>query len=224
MHGAGLTDIIRTMALETAAILMQLDDVLARCHASATSALTPREMRDRGVGGIAGKSAACLAVIDRIAPGSSYQQSAANLVEAGNLGSSITLAGLVGVVRTLRADVEAGYTKTLEELIHADVFADFLTMAEELLAKHFKDAAAVITGSVLEEHLRKLAAKAGLNLKDPTGKPLRAARLNDDLKAAAAYSALEHKAITAWLAIRNDAAHGNYAAYDEKRLLNVLGG
>jgi hypothetical protein len=40
---------------------------------------------------------------------------------------------LVGILGALRADYEAGYLSTVEELIHADVFGDFLDMARYLL-------------------------------------------------------------------------------------------
>lgn len=44
------------------------------------------------------------------------------------------LKALIGVLVALRRDVEAGYTRTLQELVHADVFAHFLEMADELLS------------------------------------------------------------------------------------------
>ncbi len=38
--------------------------------------------------------------------------------------------------------------------------------------------------------------------------------MNADLKAAGVYNGLEAKQVTAWLAIRNAAAHGNYGDYE----------
>lgn len=98
----------------------------------------------------------------------------------------------------LRGDYAAGYLRTVEELVHADLCADFLEMADELLAKGFKDAAAVITGSVLEELLRKLAGIFGVALM--TGKAQKADTINGDLTKAGAYNKLEQKNVTAWLA------------------------
>jgi hypothetical protein len=65
----------------------------------------------------------------------------------------------MGILRGLRNDYEAGYMRTVEDLVRADLFTDFIEMAEELVGKGYEDAAAVITGSVLEEHLRKLATR-----------------------------------------------------------------
>jgi hypothetical protein len=71
---------------------------------------------------------------------------------------------LVAILRALREDYAHGYVRTVQELVHADVFADFLDMASELLTKGYKDAAAVIVGSVLEEHLRQLATLNSMSI------------------------------------------------------------
>jgi hypothetical protein len=109
-----------------------------------------------------------------------------------------------GILQALRDDYEAGYLQTVEELIHADVFADFLAMAHELLSKRYKDPAAVLAGSVLEEHLRKLAVPAGVSVV-VGGKPKKADTVNADLVKATVYNKLEQKQVTAWLDLRNKA-------------------
>jgi hypothetical protein len=125
---------------------------------------------------------------------------------------------IVGVVRGLRADVGAGYLASLTELIHADLFADFLEMAEHLSREGYKDAAAVIAGSSLEAHLRQLCQKNSISPDSPTGSgpptPKKADRLNSELAAAGVDSKLDQKNVTAWLGLRNKAAHGRYAEYD----------
>ena len=63
--------------------------------------------------------------------------------------------------KSLRADYEKGYLKTTTEIIHGDVFADFLESAKYLLDRSYKDAAEVIAGGVLEDQLRKLSIKNG---------------------------------------------------------------
>lgn len=95
-------------------------------------------------------------------------------------------------------------------------------MADELQKKGFKDPAAVLAGSVLEEHLRNLAQKNGVAITNADGDPLKASRLNDALKAAGAYSNLEHKSVIAWLDLRNDAAHGKYENYDAKQVASLI--
>lgn len=156
----------------------------------------------------------CIAAVDRAAPRGTAYERRAEMVLNDDSNDSTKLKGLIGVLRAMRADYVGGFMQQVEELIHAGLFDDFLDMANELLAKGYKDAAAVIGGSVLEEHLRKLANRARVPTVDG-GKPIKTDRLNADLLKASVYNLLEQKNMTAWLDLRNKAAHGEYAAYDD---------
>jgi hypothetical protein len=103
-------------------------------------------------------------------------------------------------------------------LIHADLFSDSMEMADYLLSGGYKDPAAVLAGSVLEEGLRKLCQKVGISIQDAKGQPKKASVMNDDLVKAKVYGKLEQKNVTAWLDLRNKAAHGDYTAYDKKQV------
>lgn len=129
---------------------------------------------------------------------------------------------LIGVLGSLRADLKAGYLVTLEELVHAELFSDFLDMAKHLLDLGYKDAAAVITGSSLEAHLRQLAKRWNVPIDRPTSsggvEPKKADTINADLVKAGAYAALDQKSVTAWLDLRNKAAHGRYSDYEKAQV------
>ncbi len=213
------------MALDHGAVLAQIDEVLARCHATATEAPTAHQYRDMRVRNVPELSTACLAAIERLAPASSpYVRNAHALIADGNLGGSITLSSLVGVLLTLRADIEAGYLRTLEDLIHADLFADFLEMGAELLGKGYKAPAAVIAGTVLEEHLRKLAERHDVSAQTDDGRWISAQRLNQDLAGAGVYTRLDQSQVTAWLSLRNAAAHPDPEPYEEAQVAALIQG
>jgi len=127
------------------------------------------------------------------------------------------LAALIGIVESAKIDIQSGYLSCLEELIHADIFSDFLEMADYLLSSGYKDASAVIAGSTLEVHIKQLCAKFGVNTLS-SGKPKKADMLNAELVKSSAYSKLDQKNITAWLGLRNDAAHGDYNEYDKQQV------
>jgi hypothetical protein len=112
----------------------------------------------------------------------------------------------------------------LVELVHADIFEDFLDMAGYLLEQHYKDPAAVIAVSVLEAHLRKLCGKHSIAPVKADGTPKKADTLNSELTAAGAYSKLDQKSVTAWLDLRNKAAHGKYAEYSGEQVALMLQG
>jgi len=132
-------------------------------------------------------------------------------------------APLVGILKSLRQAYERGYLSSVQELVHAEVFADFLEMAEHLLSQGYKDPCAVLVGGTLEEHLRKLCGKHGIATMGASGEPRKASQLNDDL-AKIAYDKLQQKGVTYWLDLRNKAAHGQYAEYDERDVRVMLQG
>lgn len=133
---------------------------------------------------------------------------------------------IMGIVQALRTDIEAGYIQTLAELIHAELFADFLEMAQHLCETGYKDAAAVIIGSTLENHIRKLCDKNRVPTENPDKdgnlRPARSDALNVELAKAKVYSKLEQKNVTAWLGIRNNAAHGQYDQYNAEQVTLFL--
>jgi hypothetical protein len=129
----------------------------------------------------------------------------------------------VGVVDSLLHDIRGGFLKSLEELIHGDLFSDFLEMADHLTSSGYKDAAAVIAGSTLEAHLKQLCVRHSISV-DSSGKPKKVDLINSELAAANAYSKLDQKNVTAWLGFRNDAAHGNYGAYDKAQVALLIDG
>lgn len=134
---------------------------------------------------------------------------------------------VLGVAKALLADLRAGYVQSLVETAHADVFGDFLEMATHLLESGFKDASAVIAGSSLEAHLRALCLKNGIDVEiTKNGKQsyLKADAMNAALAKNEVYGKLYQKSITAWLDLRNKAAHGQYADYQTEQVTLLIGG
>jgi len=133
----------------------------------------------------------------------------------------------LGVLIAIRDQLKGGWIETTRGLVSSEVFADFLEMAEHLLDQRYKDPAAVLVGSTLEEHLRQLCAAASLPVEDfSSGKPvpLKADTLNAELAKANKYSKLDQKQVTAWLDLRNKAAHGKYSEYSDVQAAQMLAG
>lgn len=198
-------------------ILKQLDAVIAASE-SFRNRSNYDDMSDLKGVSISEAIARMQATIDRLAPlGSSHRSSAEMLIKQYGIGNGYAVGLFLGILRAMRADYAAGYLASVAELIHADVFADFLEMADHLLSQGYKDPAAVMAGSVLEEHLRKLCDKSGV----PTAvgsTPKKADLLNSELTGASVYSKLDQKSITAWLDLRNKAAHGKYSEYTKEQV------
>lgn len=123
---------------------------------------------------------------------------------------------VLGIASALLDDLKDGYGATVQGLIESEVFADFLEMADEQLEKHYKTPAAVLIGCVLEERLRKLAAGVNIAVEREPGKYLKSDVLNAELKKADVYNGLAQKNVTAWLDLRNKAAHGKTDEFSEE--------
>ena len=168
-----------------------------------------------------------ITVIERVSGrDSDYYKRIMDLLNV-NIWEHLKVKNLVGVLNALYGNLKAGYLKSFSELIRADIFSDYIEMAEYLLEEGYKDAAAVITGSTLEEHLRKLSIKNGIEIKIMSGgklKPKKADVMNSELAKKNIYSKLEQKNVTAWLDLRNKAAHGKYSEYDDTQVkLMIMG-
>ena len=130
---------------------------------------------------------------------------------------------LLGVLGSLKADVQGGYLESASGLIRGELFADFLEMAEHLLEEGYKDPSAVIAGSALEAHLRALCESGGIDV-EVDGRYRKADALNADLARDEVYTKLDQKSVTSWLGLRNDAAHGNYANYTREQVTIMIAG
>jgi len=127
----------------------------------------------------------------------------------------------IGILLAAKEELEGGWLTTTKGLLSAEIFSDFLEMAEYLLSEGYKDAAAVIAGSVLEGHLRQLAENYKIEITfDKSGQQVakKADLLNAELAKASAYSKLDQKNITAHLDLRNKAAHGQYGEYGQSQV------
>jgi hypothetical protein len=129
---------------------------------------------------------------------------------------------VAGILKAVEDDLESGMLSNLKSLAQAEVFADFLEMAEHLLSEGYKDAAAVILGAVLEDSLRKIADASGIPVVGPKGKPLTLDPLNTAVTKQGLYGPLVQKQITSWANLRNDAAHGHFDKYDESQVKHML--
>lgn len=204
-------------------VLAQIDALFAEWGFLPDSIPSWEAFRNANSSEIAHRTTRAMALLERFAPSSRYLRAANEPFEKGwDSGEAATFTAVAAALAAFRSDLQAGYLKSLEELIRADLFADFLDMATELQSKGFIDPAAVIAGSVLEEHLRKLAEANGIAVTNPSGEHLKAGALNAALTKGGSYNKLVEKSVTAWLGLRNSAAHGKYSDYDDSQVAALI--
>ena len=163
----------------------------------------------------------CLAAIERASNPTSAYCLAVDESRKLQAHDYASLTREIGIARALLSDIRNGYLKFFEELLHGDLFGDYLEMAIHLMDNNYKDAAAVIVGSTLEVHIKKLCNKHKISV-DRSGTTKKTDELNSELAREGVYSKQDQKNVTAWLGLRNDAAHGNYSAYTKDQVSLLL--
>ena len=127
--------------------------------------------------------------------------------------------GMHSVFLSAKDQYEGGHLFDIRNLVHADVFANELEQAKHLLDKNWKVPAAVIAGTVLETSLREMCSQhANLAPADNIN------RMNDDLVREAVYNNARKQQITAWAAIRNNAAHGKPDEFEPSEVARMIDG
>lgn len=136
---------------------------------------------------------------------------------------------LVGMIQGLKDDYENGMLINLVEVIEANVAADYLGQAEQLLkegqpGKFDHVPAAVLLGAILEDALRRLCTRQtpSISVLKPNGEPKTLNPLIDDLKKANVFNELKAKQLRAWTDIRNQAAHGEFTQFSRQDVDQML--
>jgi len=126
----------------------------------------------------------------------------------------------IGILKALKEDIELGYLTKVRDLVSAEIFTDFIEMAQHLLNNSYKDSAASLVGAVLENGLRQIAQKHSVDIKsgDDIGS------LNTKLADKEVYNRLIQKQIQAWKAIRDSADHGKFNDYKAEDVKSMLEG
>lgn len=121
---------------DTAAIVAEIDQLLDRVGLEWDDSPSGRQLDDRhGLSELLGVLTSWTAAIERFSGTNSVYTAQARAILKGDMGNAFKVVRLHGVLAALRMDYDAGYLRSIEELIHADVFGDFLEMADELQKK-----------------------------------------------------------------------------------------
>ncbi len=138
---------------------------------------------------------------------------------------------IIGILRGLEEDYKGGYIKGIEELIIANVSADYMRQARLLLDQGESEnldhvLSAVVCGVVLENGLRWLCTQQAPEIKTVrrNGQPKRLNALVEDLQKAKAFNALKGDQLRSWAKIRNHAAHGETDQFSRQDVQTMING
>jgi hypothetical protein len=231
--------------LDRQAVLQEIDEVLLQCGVTAELPLIPGggsvpamvvkrwdephtgpPSRDDGARRDTTMMVTLLlACIERTAPRDVYVKSAhaVALPTAGLAVSHAVAQRLVGVLQAVRLDVEAGRVRTLEDRVR-DALSDDLLETASSIAKQNGSAAIVLAVSVLEEHVRKLAAARDIDTRKENGGHRSFEDMTADLLNADVLSSSEKRLMGGWYAQRTSAAHGRFDEVSDADAPGIIDG
>jgi len=124
----------------------------------------------------------------------------------------------LGVLEAAKDDYKNEHMYNIRQLVEAEVFDDFLEQADHLLKSGYYQPAAVVCGCVLEDGMRKLCERNGIEI----GTKPKLDKMNADLAKAGIYTKLTLKKITHLADLRNKAAHGQWEQFKKKDVEEML--
>ncbi|MDX6288130.1 MAG: hypothetical protein QOG53_3615 [Frankiales bacterium] len=126
----------------------------------------------------------------------------------------------IGILRAASEDLSNGYLFEARSLIEAEVFDDFLQMAQHLNQQGYKDPAASLAGAVLEDGLRRIATGHEVPFSKSDGLDA----LNKAIASHGIYNKLTQSKVDSWRVIRNAADHGNFGEYGTEDVTALIEG
>lgn len=141
--------------------------------------------------------------------------------------NSISISRSVEVLKGLRRAVDNGLIEDIQSILSKEFFNAVADAAEEWLEKGYKSNAAMEIGIALEQRIHSLCIKHGVDIERiSNGKSKRIATdtLNAELVKSGVYNTTTQKHVTAWLGIRNSAAHGRDDEYDDNQVAGMIDG
>lgn len=126
----------------------------------------------------------------------------------------------ISIITSSFRDFNKGYLIEIKTLIKSELGDDLIERSRELLNSGQKDLACLVGGIALELGLRDLASRQGL---DPDRK-VKTESINRSLRKQDTYNESMRKQVSAWLALRNHAAHGEWSEYEPQHVAAMLEG
>lgn len=144
---------------------------------------------------------------------------------SGSAGLSL----IAGRLKGLKRNFENGLLDDLSQMITANLTVDYLQQATELLSegqsgKYDHIPATVLAGAVLENALRNLCERNGIEILKEKGGHKTLDPLITDLQKANVINKAKATMLKSWAQIRNSAAHGHFDEVDASEVPAMIEG
>lgn len=126
------------------------------------------------------------------------------------------LAITLGVLKSIKAEIEAGLVASLELEVQGGVFGDFVTLARESLDES-KDVAAVLVSAALEDTLKRFALQNGLDVADTD-----MAQVINALKSHGLLKGPQAAVVQSYVKLRNKAFHAEWDNIEKETVNSAI--
>jgi uncharacterized protein YutE (UPF0331/DUF86 family) len=126
---------------------------------------------------------------------------------------------ILGVLKAVKAEAQAGLLQRVEDAAFATAFDDFLDHAEEFHKQQKPKEAAVLMAVVFEDAIKRIAAKNNVPHSGQTLDPL-----IDALIKASVLTPIKAKRLKAYAGVRNAALHAEWEKVDSKDVGEAIAG
>ena len=123
-----------------------------------------------------------------------------------------------GVFLAAKEDYEGGYLFSLESTISGEIFGDFIALARHSINEGYKDVAAVLACAALEDALKNIAVKYGLEVGN---KPMK--EVVSALKSIGLVGGAQKSLLNTMPKIRDYAMHANWEKIKPEDVSSVIG-
>ncbi|MDC7707719.1 hypothetical protein [Vogesella indigofera] len=126
---------------------------------------------------------------------------------------------IFGVLHSVQAEAKSGLLAKLEYQVFATAFDDFLDHASSFHKSGKVKEAAILVSSVLEDTVKRIAMKNGIETAGASLEPL-----IDQLTNAQVLTTVKSKRIKSYAGVRNSALHAEWDKLDLKDIGQAIGG
>ncbi len=155
-------------------------------------------------------------------PGSYFREELERITKSGELASGAPWAliqKMHGLLHSLKEEAEHGLLRRLEDVVMATAFDDFLDHAEAFHRANKAREAGVLAAIVLEDTIKRIAAKNSVNGAGLTLEPL-----VDALVKASVFTPVKAKRVKAYAGVRNPALHAEWDKFDIRDAGELISG
>jgi len=165
----------------------------------------------------------CANLVQEVAPrGSHFLQECTRVLEDDELKHRVPtrlVLKMLGLVQSAKAEWDRGLLRRIEYVIAAATFDDFLDHAATYHKGGMKNEAAVLASAVLEDAIKKVAAKNELPFERRAIE-----ELIEELVKASVITDTKAKRIRAYAGVRNHALHAEWEEFDIKDVGEQIAG